>query len=73
VADKLLPEFQNFLISRSLAPEKNTPFYAHWVSKFLAFSKGLSELPGAYKKSFIINPKPGLQCPAVSFQGRDQD
>jgi integron integrase len=38
LANNVLPEFQEFLLSRSLAPAKNAPFYAHWVSKFLAFS-----------------------------------
>jgi len=32
------PEFQDFLLSRRLVSEKNVPFYAHWISKFLAFS-----------------------------------
>jgi hypothetical protein len=32
-----LPEFQAFLSSRKLAPEKNIPFYAYWASRFLAF------------------------------------
>ena len=39
MANRILPEFQDFLLSRSLVPERNAPFYAHWVSKFLAFSK----------------------------------
>ena len=34
----VLPEFQDFLLSRKIVPEKDVPFYAHWVSKFLAFS-----------------------------------
>ncbi len=34
----ILPEFQSFLVSRKLVPEKNAPYYAHWVSKFMAFS-----------------------------------
>ena len=34
----ILPEFQDFLVSRSLVPEKNVSFYAHWVSKSLMFS-----------------------------------
>jgi integron integrase len=34
----ILPEFQNFLISRRLVLEKNAPFYAYWASKFLVFS-----------------------------------
>jgi hypothetical protein len=33
----ILPEFQNFLISRQLVPKKNVPFYANWVGKFLSF------------------------------------
>lgn len=33
----VLPEFQFFLSSRKLAPEKNIPFYAYWASRFLAF------------------------------------
>jgi len=36
--DRILPEFQDFLLSRSLVPAKNAPFYAHWVSQFLTFS-----------------------------------
>ena len=36
--NRILPEFQDFLLSRFLVPAKNAPFYAHWVSKFLAFS-----------------------------------
>jgi integron integrase len=33
----ILPEFENFLISRQLVPEKNVPLYAIWVGKFLSF------------------------------------
>lgn len=33
----ILPEFQEFLLSHKLAPEKYVPFLAIWVSKFLAF------------------------------------
>lgn len=34
----ILPEFQEFLLSHKLAPEKHVLFLAVWVSKFLAFS-----------------------------------
>ena len=34
----VLPDFQDFLLSQKLAPEKNVPYLANWVSKFLAFS-----------------------------------
>jgi len=35
----ILPEFQKFLLERKLAPEKNIPFLAYLVSRFLAFSQ----------------------------------
>lgn len=34
----VLPDFQDFLLSQKLAPEKNVPYLANWVSKFLAFT-----------------------------------
>ena len=37
-AKGVLPEFQEFLLSNKLAPEKHVLFLAVWVSKFLAFS-----------------------------------
>jgi len=33
VENTILPEFQDFLVSRSVVPEKNVFFYANWVSK----------------------------------------
>jgi integron integrase len=44
VRDRILPEFQDFLLSRSLVPAKNAPFYAHWVSQFLTFSNKNQDL-----------------------------
>lgn len=40
----VLPEFQDFLISNSLVSKKYITFYAHWASKFLAFSNGHEKL-----------------------------
>lgn len=34
-----LPEFQKFLLDKNLAPEKNIPFLAYWVSRFLSFAR----------------------------------
>ncbi len=34
----VLPDFQEFLTSKKLAPAKNVPYLANWVSQFLAFS-----------------------------------
>jgi len=33
-----LPEYQQYLLSSKLVPEKNAPYYAYWVSRYLAFS-----------------------------------
>lgn len=42
----VLPDFQDFLLSQKLAPEKNVPYLANWVSKFLAFNnrKGQADI-----------------------------
>lgn len=37
--DVVLPEFQAFLRNRHLAAEKNIPFLAYWVSRFLTFGR----------------------------------
>ena len=56
--NKILPEFRNALVSRSLVPEKNVSFYAYWVSKFLAFSNRNEDLgPDLKVKSFINHLK----------------
>ena len=34
----VLTEFQQFLLSKNLVPEKNAPFYAFWVGKFLTYA-----------------------------------
>jgi len=35
----MLPEFQKFLLDKKLAPVKNVPFYAYWVSRFLDYAR----------------------------------
>jgi integron integrase len=37
MAVDLLPEFQEFLKHKKIVPDKQIPFYAQWVSRFLAF------------------------------------
>lgn len=37
---EILPDFQEFLLSHQLVTEKNIPFYALWVSKFISFMNG---------------------------------
>jgi len=42
----VLSDFQDFLLSQKLASEKNVPYLANWVSKFLAFNnrKGQADI-----------------------------
>ena len=35
--ESILPDFQAFLRSRKLVPEKHIPYYANWAGKFLDF------------------------------------
>jgi len=37
--DDKLPAFQKYLLEKNLAPAKNVPFYAHWVSRFLDYAR----------------------------------
>lgn len=37
--DDKLPAFQKYLVEKNLAPAKNVPFYAHWVSRFLDYAR----------------------------------
>src|SRR4030042_4485488 len=49
----ILPEFQKFLIERKLVPEKNVPFLAYWVSRFLGFARR-HEYPAAEYNETIV-------------------
>jgi len=53
--NRILPEFQDFLLSRSLVPAKNAPFYAHWVSNFLAFSNRNQDLGPDLRAQKFLN------------------
>jgi len=55
VANRILPEYQDFLLSRSLVLAKNAPFYAHWVSKFLAFSNENQDLGSDLRVEKFLN------------------
>lgn len=44
--DDLLPEFQTFLRTQMLVPEKNVGFYALWASRFLNFLNAHPDLKG---------------------------
>ncbi len=46
----VLPEFQKFLLERKLASEKNMPFLAYWVSRFLGFTRKLERTVMEYNE-----------------------
>ena len=49
-----LPDFQKFLLKRSLAPEKNIPFLAYWVSRYLTFGRKKDISTDEYNESAVI-------------------
>jgi len=49
-----LPDFQKFLLERRLAPEKNVPFLAYWVSRFLTFGQKKNIATNDYDESAVI-------------------
>jgi integron integrase len=51
---EILPEFQKFLLERKLSPEKNTPFYAYWVSRFLDFARKHDLSVTGYQESLVL-------------------
>jgi len=48
-----LPEFQKFLMGRKLAPEKNIPFLAYWVSRFLGFARKSERTVTEYNETTV--------------------
>jgi len=42
-----LPDFQQYLLSRKLVPEKSATFYAYWANRYLTFSKRLKNADAA--------------------------
>jgi len=42
-----LPDFQQYLLSRNLVPQKSVTFYAYWASRYLTFSKRLKNAGAA--------------------------
>ncbi|KAF0120098.1 MAG: TetR family transcriptional regulator [bacterium] len=43
-ASQTLPDFQQYLLSRKLVPEKSVTFYAYWANRYLTFSKRLKNV-----------------------------
>jgi len=49
-----LPEFQHYLLERKLVPEKNVPYFAHWVSRYLHFARRKEISSAAYDEAGVL-------------------
>jgi hypothetical protein len=52
--DGKLPEFQKYLLEKNLAPAKNVPFYAHWISRFLDYARRNEFSALEYQESTVL-------------------
>lgn len=57
----ILLEFQKFLLERKLAPEKNIPFLAYWVSRFLGFARRNERMATEYHEATVQEFIEGLR------------
>jgi len=55
MSDSLLPDFQQFLVSRKPIASKKIPFYAYWVSKYLYFVRDYKNLSSEAKINSFLN------------------
>jgi len=53
--NRILPQFQKFMIDRKLAPENQIPFYAGWASKFIRFSNVRQSTPTELKIQLFLD------------------
>jgi hypothetical protein len=56
----VLPEFQNYLLTKNLVPEKNAPFYAYWVGKFLNYVRQRQWPTGEYREPAVDQVFPSM-------------
>ena len=58
-----LPDFQQYLLSRKLVPEKSVTFYADWANRYLTFSKRLKNADAAEAPRILeLSPQAGGVC-----------
>jgi integron integrase len=55
INNKVLTDYQDFLLSRGLVQEKYVSYYAHWASRYLAFSNRNENLSADLKIEAFIN------------------
>lgn len=66
----LLSDFQVFLITRRLTDEKHAPFYARWMSRFIAFPNHREHLDFSQKKEKFLGHL--SQTPGIADWQKDQ-
>jgi hypothetical protein len=53
-AKDLLPQVQQFLLTKKLVPDKNAPFYAYWVWKYFGYARKRQLSAMAKKRNAIF-------------------
>ena len=70
-----LPAFQKVPSGKNLAPAKNVPFYAHWVSRFLDYARRNEFSALEYQEAAVLAfgfPEIGKSCSGLATQtGKD--
>jgi hypothetical protein len=71
----VLPEFQRFLQERKLMKEKNAPYFAYRVSRFLTFARQRDIASDKYQETAVIEFLEMLQADkkVVDWQHRQAD
>ena len=65
----VLPELQQYLLSRKLVPGKNALYFAYWVKRYLAFSIPLEKHDKIeILLRFLTICKPGNRWPTGRFR-----
>jgi hypothetical protein len=50
----VLPEFQAFLLKQKFVPEKNAPYFAYWVSRYLGFARRKNINAATYQENVAL-------------------
>lgn len=73
--DRALPEFQAYLLKRKLVPEKNIPYFAYWVSRYLQFARKKELSSEVYNEAGVLEFLDGLRSDpkTLEWQPRQAD
>jgi len=73
--NNVLPEFQAYLLKRKLVPEKNIPYFAYWVSRYLHFARKKEFSSEVYNEVGVLEFLDGLRSDpkTLEWQPRQAD